>query len=104
MVLNSSGGTTGYRDHMSTCSFNAIVLALAGAMMIAALPFDTAEATSSKKVRRACAGDAKRLCPRNKFDSPELRYCMEAKARNLSSTCVRALEDDGVVPRGMLRR
>lgn len=89
---------------MSTCSFNAIVLALAGSLVIAAVPVDTAEATTSKKVRRACAADAKRLCPRNKFESPELRYCMEAKARNLSSGCVRALEDDGVVPRGMLRR
>jgi hypothetical protein len=89
---------------MSTCSFNAIVLALAGALVIASAPIDVAEATTSKKVRRACAGDAKRLCPRNKFDSPELRYCMEAKARSLSSTCVRALEDDGVVPRGILRR
>ncbi len=58
---------------------------------------------SSHRVRLACAGDAKRLCPREKPDSPEMRYCMEAKGRQLSRTCVKALEDDGIVPRGYFK-
>jgi hypothetical protein len=59
---------------------------------------------SSRRVRLACTGDAQRLCPKQKAGSEEMRYCMEAKARSLSSGCVRALEDDGIVPRGYLKR
>ena len=59
--------------------------------------------TSSKRVRQACSGDAHRLCPREKKDSPEMRYCMEAKGRQLSRGCVRALEDEGIVPRGYFK-
>ena len=58
---------------------------------------------SSRKVRQACTGDYHRLCPREKPDSPEMRYCMEAKGKLLSSRCVRALEDEGIVPRGYLK-
>ncbi len=58
---------------------------------------------SSRRVRMACSGDAQRLCPREKKDSPEMRYCMEAKGRQLSRSCVRALEDDGIVPRGYFK-
>jgi hypothetical protein len=63
----------------------------------------TADAASAK-VRRACSSDVKRLCPKHKFDTPELRYCMEAKSRQISNKCVRALEDDGIIPRRGLRR
>jgi hypothetical protein len=58
----------------------------------------------SSRVRNACTGDAQRLCPKQKLGSSEMRYCMEARARSLSSGCVRALEDDGQIPRGFLRR
>ena len=58
---------------------------------------------SSRRVRMACSGDAQRLCPREKKDSPEIRYCMEAKGRQLSRGCVRALEDDGILPRGYFK-
>ena len=54
----------------------------------------------SPAVRRACAGDAKRLCPGAKHGSPDMRYCMEAKQSYLSRGCGRALEDAGVAPRG----
>lgn len=57
----------------------------------------------SKKVRNACTTDVKRLCPNNKFGSEGLRYCMEANGKRLSRTCVQALEDDGVIPRGYLK-
>lgn len=57
----------------------------------------------SKKVRNACTSDAKRLCPNNKFGSSELRYCMEANGRKISRSCMQALEDDGIVPRGYFK-
>jgi hypothetical protein len=67
------------------------------ALTIVAAP---AEAQPNKRVRNACESDARRLCPREKGDTPEMRYCMEAKGRQLSSNCIRALEDDGTIPRG----
>jgi hypothetical protein len=58
----------------------------------------------SKRSRQACSGDAKRLCPQQKYGTEEMRYCMEAKGRSLSRGCVAALEDDGTIPRGHFRR
>jgi hypothetical protein len=70
---------------------------------LAALAVPSADAASSRRVRNACSSDAKRLCPREKPDSPEMHYCMEAKGRMLSRSCVRALEDEGIVPRGYFK-
>jgi hypothetical protein len=58
----------------------------------------------SKRARQACSGDAKRLCPKQKYGTEEMRYCMEANGRNLSRGCISALEDDGTIPRGHFRR
>ncbi len=76
---------------------------LAIALLVAsqALP---ASADFTPRVRAACAADAKRLCPKDKLGSSEMRYCMEAKGRSLSSGCVRVLEDEGTIPRGHFRR
>jgi hypothetical protein len=62
------------------------------------------DAAFSKKVRIACSADAKRLCATSKLGSPEMEYCMEAKGKYLSRECKRALEDDGVIPRGYFSR
>jgi hypothetical protein len=75
--------------------------ALAAGLVIFQAPAEAE--SSSRRVRQACSGDAHRLCPREKKDSPEMRYCMEAKGRQLSRGCVRALEDDGVIPRGYFK-
>jgi hypothetical protein len=83
-----------------------ICRSISAALVAAALLIVTqssADAQSSGRVRGACSADAKRLCPREKRDSAEMRYCMEAKGRQLSRTCVRALEDDGIVPRGYFK-
>ena len=80
--------------------------ALAAALAVttmATLAASSADAASSRRVRNACSSDAKRLCPREKPDSAEMHYCMEAKGRMLSRNCVRALEDEGVVPRGYFK-
>ena len=81
-------------------------LRLSVALMAAAVAGLTALATptlaneDSLKVRKACASDAKRLCPNAKHGSPDMRYCMEAKQSYLSRSCGRALEDEGIAPRG----
>lgn len=64
---------------------------------------NASEEAVSRAIKNACNSDAKRLCPNNKLGSSSLRYCMEANGRRLSRTCVRALEDEGVVPRGYFR-
>lgn len=79
---------------------------VAGALAIAVvLPVLAAAPVSaaSRRVEQSCVGDVHRLCPREKKDSPALRYCMEAKQNSLSRGCVRALEDAGEVPRGYLK-
>lgn len=53
----------------------------------------------SAKVKKSCAGDYKRLCPRYKVGSAQLRACMEAKQAEISSRCVQALIDSGEVNR-----
>jgi hypothetical protein len=90
---------------MTSAAFYARALAASAVLATSLLAFnDAAQAEpSSRRVRIACSPDAKRLCPREKPDSPEMRYCMEAKGRQLSRTCVRALEDDGIVPRGYFK-
>jgi hypothetical protein len=71
-------------------------------LSILALTATSADAVS-RKVRIACTADAKRLCPTAKAGSPELDYCMEAKGKYLSRECKRALEDDGIIPKGYFR-
>lgn len=70
------------------------------AALTAASTLAPAGAQESRAVRKACTADVHRLCPREKPDTPEMRYCVEAKGRQLSRNCIRALEDDGTIPRG----
>ncbi len=56
-----------------------------------------ADAASDRRVHRACRGDYKRLCPRYKVSSPQLRACMEAKSDEISSDCISALIESGAV-------
>lgn len=72
-------------------------------LMAAVMSLNAAADDVSKKVRNACSVDVKRLCPKDKFGSEGLRYCMEANGRKISRTCVQALEDDGIVPRGYFK-
>ena len=76
----------------------ALGLGLAAVSLAAMLA--PASAETPRRVRNACAGDAKRFCPREKPNSPEMEYCMEAKGQQLSRQCIRALEDEGMIPRG----
>ena len=75
-------------------------LAITALGTLAAMPAAVSANEDSPAVRRACSGDAHRLCPKTKMGTPEMRYCMEAKQSYLSRGCGRALEDAGVAPRG----
>ena len=82
-------------SHVTRCRFlsGLSVLALAAFAFVAlATP---ASAVITAKVKKACAGDYKRLCPRYKVGSAQLRACMEAKQNEISSPCISALIDAG---------
>jgi hypothetical protein len=53
----------------------------------------------NKKVKAACTGDYKRLCPSYKVGTPQLRACMEANSGSISSRCIDALIDTGEIDR-----
>ena len=76
-----------------------LALALAAFVLAGAVSAEAQE-RASKRVKNACESDARKLCPREKADTPEMNYCMEAKGRQLSRNCKRALEDEGTIPRG----
>lgn len=80
-------------------------VAAASALALALLVGGYSEAEAiSAKVRRACVGDYKRLCPGYKVGSTALRACMESKYREISSRCMDALIDSGEVDRSRGRR
>ena len=73
-------------------------LLASAAFALAALPVTADQ--SSTRVRTACSPDAKRLCGKHDLDSPDMQKCMEEKGSQLSKQCIKALEDDGLIPRG----
>ncbi len=73
-------------------------MVVVGIFLAAPAAFTPAHAVSAK-VKKSCAGDYKRLCPRYKVGSAQLRACMEAKQGEISSKCVQALIDSGEVNR-----
>ena len=78
-------------------------MSLLAAVLLAAGSVDTPSHAVSAKVKQSCKGDYKRLCPKYKVGSPQLRACMEAKQYELSSGCVDALIDSGEVNRSSRR-
>jgi hypothetical protein len=92
------------KPHMISRTHVHSVLALTLVSFVALTATSTPADAVSRKVRIACAADAKRLCPLSKPGTPELDYCMEAKGKYLSRECKRALEDDGIIPRGYFNR
>lgn len=81
--------------HTVAASLAAALIAIAGTAAPAA--------AVSPRVKKACTGDYKRLCPTYKVGSPALRACMEAKQNEISSKCVDALIDSGEVSRSSRR-
>jgi hypothetical protein len=56
------------------------------------------------RVRNACSGDYHRFCSQYRPDSSQMRACMQANGRSLSSGCINALVDAGIVDRSRVRR
>ena len=80
-------------------------LAIAAAVIGMTVGFGSpASEAATARVKKACAGDYKRLCPRYKVGSSRLRACMEAKQSEISSRCIDALIDSGEVNRRGRRR
>ena len=55
-------------------------------------------------VEDACKDDYFRFCALYPLNSASLRLCMEAKAKEISRTCAKALIDAGYVDRRRLKR
>ncbi len=82
----------------------AILIALTlTCLVVMAMPLPS-QAAITPRVKKACSGDYKRLCPRYKVGSPQLRACMEAKSSEISSACISALIDAGEVGKSSARR
>lgn len=79
-----------------------VAACVAAAVMVSAGAAAPAMAVSAK-VKKACAGDYKRLCPSYKVGSASLRACMEAKQGEITSKCVQALIDSGEVNKSARR-
>jgi hypothetical protein len=71
-----------------------------------ALGASLAMSTSAQadRVRNACTGDYHRFCSAYSPNSSQMRACMQANGRSLSSACVNALVDAGIVDRRSVRR
>lgn len=78
-------------------------LGLAVAVLTVGLAVPAADAVP-RKVKRACKGDYKSLCPRYRVGTSRMRSCMRSKGRQLSWSCYQALKDAGYVKRGRRRR
>jgi hypothetical protein len=78
-------------------------IAVALTAVLGSLAFSSS-ANANSRVRSACAGDYHRFCGQYKPDSPPMRACMQANGTSLSSGCINALVDAGIVDRSRVRR
>jgi len=73
------------------------------AMIIGASGVVTTAEAVPRRVKRACKGDYKTLCPHYKAGTSRMRACMRSNGSQLSWGCYQALKDHGYV-RGGRRR
>jgi hypothetical protein len=79
------------------------LIAVGLAAVMAPWPTQSARAVSPE-VENACREDYFRHCAAYTVGSPALRLCMEAKSKELSQTCIRALIDSGEVDRSRIKK
>ena len=72
---------------------NIVALAIGFGVLVAAGDV----AAYSARVKSACKTDFYKFCPSYKLDSPQLRDCMASAGGNISSRCIDALADSGVI-------
>ncbi len=80
------------------------LLAVAGLAGLASNPSAAQDGAYSDAVQTNCRDDYFKLCPAYALGSTELRLCMEAKAKQLSQQCVRALVASGEVDQKRVKR
>ena len=73
-----------------------MILGAAVALLTIGFVADAANAVP-RKVKRACKGDYKSLCPHYKIGTSRMRACMRSKGRQLSWSCYQSLKDAGYV-------
>jgi len=80
---------------------------LTSAVVVAAMLLASGPAGAiSQRVKNACKSDYFRHCPAYHVGTPQLRTCMTkaGKRKQLSRQCLRALIDNGQVPRRYLKK
>jgi hypothetical protein len=83
-------------------SARACDLVAALAVLLGSLAWATA--ANADRVRNACSGDYHRFCGQYSPNSSQMRACMQANGPSLSSGCINALVDAGIVDRSRVRR
>ncbi|MEZ5816147.1 MAG: hypothetical protein R3D44_03605 [Hyphomicrobiaceae bacterium] len=100
------GGTLMIRDGTGRSSLR---IAVTAGLLFTVASFGAAstlraQSTYPAEVENQCKDDYYRYCSPYALGSDELRRCMEAKGRTLSSHCQKALKDAGYVRPNRLRR
>ena len=75
----------------------ATMIAMSGGLMIGS------SVAQADRVRDACSSDYFRFCSQYKPESTQTRACMRANGRSLSSGCISALVDAGIIDRRVVR-
>jgi hypothetical protein len=75
----------------------ATLVAVSGSVLVST-------SAQADRVRNACSGDYHRFCSQYSPNSSQMRACMQANGRSLSSGCVNALVDAGIIDRRQVRR
>lgn len=75
----------------------AAVVAIGGTVFVST-------SAQADRVRNACSGDYHRFCSQYSPNSSQMRACMQANGRSLSSGCINALVDAGIIDRRVVRR
>ena len=90
----------------STCGGNAGVAfgLMLGACTLFGYTSDATARVVPDSVKVACSSDYSRFCPRYKVGTGKLNRCMRSNGKRLSRVCVRALIDNGMVPRSLLKK
>jgi hypothetical protein len=76
---------------------------LVAAVIVVGSGLVASSAAHADRVRNACSGDYHRFCSQYRPDSSQMRACMQANGRALSTGCVNALMDAGIIDRRVRR-
>ncbi len=98
MKLNSA-----IKGIFSSARPSATLCAAGAAMVLTAVTFTSAAAVPGP-VKRACASDYKRLCPKYKPGTARMRNCMGSSVAQMSQRCYNKLKQYGYGSKGRGKR